>query len=256
MAIHPTAIIERGAQVPDSVEIGPYAYIGPHVTLGEKTVVDHHASVEGVTFLGEGNRIFPYACIGGLTQDLKYKGNSVGLKIGNRNIFREYVTVHSSTDSGKFTEIGDDNAFLAYSHIAHDCNVGNHVIMSSLAALGGYVTVGNYVNIGWNAGIHQFCRVGDYAMLAASSKTVMDVLPFMIVDGSPSRTRAFNKVNLERQGFEKAEIEAAKNVFRLLFFSKTPRKDAVEYICSIEHTCSKIYSVVLKAVEASVRGFC
>ena len=256
MKIHSLAVVEPGAQLADSVEIGPFAYIGSEVTLGENTVVLHHASIDGWTVIGEDNTIYPYAAIGGRTQDLKYSGGRAGLVIGNRNIFREYVTVHGGTDEGTFTKIGDDNALLAYAHVAHDCTVKNHVIMSSLSALAGYVTVDDYANIAWNSGVHQFCHIGKYAMLAASSKTVMDVLPFMIAEGQPAETRAFNKINLERHGFSKEQIETVKNIFRILFHSKGNRSESLKALEQNRETCPEIYDIVIRALQEATRGFC
>ncbi|MDR3317794.1 MAG: acyl-ACP--UDP-N-acetylglucosamine O-acyltransferase [Puniceicoccales bacterium] len=256
MNIHPTAIIESGAQLAEDVSIGAFVYIGKDVIMGPGNNVWHHASVEGHTSLGENNIIFPYAFLGGQTQDLKYRGDHVGLKIGNNNIFREYMTIHSGTKEGSATDIGNNNAFLSYSHVAHDCRVGDHVIMSSLSALAGYVTLGNYVNIAWNAGVHQFCKVGDYAMLGASSKALMDILPFMLAEGQPARTRYFNKVNLERNQFSEAGIEHVKNIYRILFHSSNNRSEALEILKEKQVEAPKIYIQVIQAIESSRRGFC
>ena len=168
--IHPTAIIEKGAQIADGVEIGAYAYIGSQVKIGAGSCVFHHATVDGFTTLGERNQIFPYAFIGGKTHDLKYKGGLPGLVIGDDNVFREYSTAHMATSDGTFTIVGNRNNILAYSHIAHDCVVGDNIVMSSHAALGGHVKVEDHAVIGWGSGVHQFCRIGAYAMLSASSK--------------------------------------------------------------------------------------
>ena len=215
--VHPTAIVESGAELGEDVEVGPYAYIGPRVQLGDRTVVWHHATVEGLTVMGVENRIFPYAYIGAQTHDLKFMGGMPGLKIGNRNTLREYVTVHAATGNGDFTVLGDDNVVLAYSHVAHDCVVGNHVVMSSHAAFGGHVVTGDHVNVGWGVGVHQFCRLGNHAMISACSKVVQDVLPFMLVDGVPAEHRSVNKVGLERNGFSSGEIEQARSLFKILF---------------------------------------
>ena len=146
--IHPTAIIEAGARLGEGVEVGAYAYVGPRVELGAGTRLHHHASVEGNTVLGAGCEVFPFACIGGKTQDLKHAGGNPGLRIGDRNVFREYVTVHEATKDGEFTVIGSDNNFLAYGHIAHDCVVGNHTIFANNAQLAGHVHVGDWAILG------------------------------------------------------------------------------------------------------------
>ncbi|MDR1906789.1 MAG: acyl-ACP--UDP-N-acetylglucosamine O-acyltransferase [Puniceicoccales bacterium] len=255
MNIHPTAIIESGAQIAADVTIGAFAYIGKNVVIGPGNRIQHHASVDGHTTLGESNTIFPYACLGGQTQDLKYTGDRTGLSIGDHNIFREYTTIHTATKEGSVTKIGHHNAFLAYTHVAHDCTVGDHIIMSSLAALAGYVTLGNYVNIAWNSGVHQFCKVGDYAMLAASSKVIMDVLPFMLAEGQPAKTRYFNKVNLQRHQFSPEDIEHVKNIYRILFHSKYNHSEALEQLKQYRQI-SDVYEVVIRAIESSQRGFC
>ena len=165
--IHPSAIVEKGAELDSDVEVGAYAYIGGSAKIGSGTVVAHHATVDGNTVLGKCNQIFPYAFIGGKTHDLKFKGGNPGLRIGDNNVFREYTTAHCSTADKNFTIIGNNNNILAYSHIAHDCIVGDYIVMSSHSALGGHVIVENHAVIGWGSGAHQFCRIGAYAMLSA-----------------------------------------------------------------------------------------
>ncbi|MDR0590751.1 MAG: acyl-ACP--UDP-N-acetylglucosamine O-acyltransferase [Puniceicoccales bacterium] len=256
MNIHPAAIVEGGAQIAENVIIGAFVYVGKDVAIGPGTVIQHHASVEGHTILGENNQIYPYAFLGGQTQDLKYGGGQTGLRIGDGNIFREYVTVHGGTQEGSVTTIGSHNAFLAHSHVAHDCTVGSHVIMSSLSALAGYVTLGDYANIAWNAGVHQFCRIGDYAMVAASSKALMDVLPFMLAEGRPARTRYFNKINLERNQFSGAAIEHVKNIYRVLFHSKARRSEVLGLLRQREREAPEIYGKIIFAIENARRGFC
>ncbi|MDR2200959.1 MAG: acyl-ACP--UDP-N-acetylglucosamine O-acyltransferase [Puniceicoccales bacterium] len=256
MNIHPTAVIEKGASLMEGVRVGAHAYIGGSVSIGEGTIIQHHASVEGKTVLGKNNNVFPYALLGGQTQDLKYEGDQVGLVIGDHNIFREYMSVHCGTREGSVTKIGHHNAFLAYSHVAHDCDVGNHVIMSSLSALAGYVEVGDYANIAWNSGVHQFCRIGKYAMVAASSKVLMDVLPFMLVEGQPARTRTFNKINLERNQFSVEEIERVKDIYRILFHSKENRSQALLRLKALGDEAPHIYGSVIAFIEKSQRGFC
>ncbi|MDR1590498.1 MAG: acyl-ACP--UDP-N-acetylglucosamine O-acyltransferase [Puniceicoccales bacterium] len=255
MNIHSTAIIENGAQIAEGVTIGALAFIGGNVTIGSGTVIQHHASIGGHTVLGENNVVFPYACLGGQTQDLKYIGDLTGLEIGHHNIFREYVTIHSGTKEGSVTRIGHHNAFLAYSHVAHDCTLGNHIIMSSLAALAGYVRIGDYANIAWNSGVHQFCLIGDYAMLAGCSKAVMDILPFMLAEGQPAKTRYFNKINLQRHQFSQTDIDHVKNIHRILFHSKCNHSEALGQLKRYRQI-SNVYETVICAIESSQRGFC
>lgn len=226
--IHPTAIIEDGAKIADDVTIGAYAYIGAEVSIGAGTILEHHATVDGFTTMGEDNQISPYAFIGGKTHDLKYTGGKPGLKIGSRNVFREYSTVHLATNDAEFTVLGDDNVILAYSHVAHDCIIGNHLVMSSHAALGGHVLVGNHCNIGWGVGLHQFCRIGDHAMAGACSKVVQDIPPYMIADGNPAEVRTINKVGLERNGFTSEDIELVRSIYKTLYREGLNRSQARE----------------------------
>lgn len=215
--IHPTAIIEPGAELGEDVQVGAYAYVGARAVIGARTVLHHHANVEGRTTIGRECEIFPFTCIGTKTHDLKYQGGEPGLRIGDRNVFREYVSVHGATNANEFTLMGNDNVILAYGHVAHDCIVGNHLVMSAQAALAGHVRVEDHVNIGWGAGVHQFCRIGAHAMLSAMSKIVQDVPPYIIADGNPAIARSINKVGLERTGFTPAQMEAVKQSFRILY---------------------------------------
>ena len=230
--VHPTAILEDGVQIGPNVTIGPYAYIGAEVVFGEGCVVHHHATVEGYVILGRNNQIYPYALIGGKTHDLKYKGGRPGLRIGDNNEFREYSTVHPATDDGNFTILGNDNHILAYSHIAHDCILGNDIVMSGHNALAGHVPVGDHAVIAWGCGVHQFCRIGAYAMLGAMSRSVKDVPPYMITEGEPAEVRAVNKVGLERRGFSPGVIQRIGRLFRILYRDGLNRSQALEKIRS------------------------
>ena len=252
--IHPTAIIEPGAQIGADVVIGAYAYVGAKVALGDGTVLHHHANVEGRTTVGKNCEVFPFTCIGTKTHDLKFTGGEPGLLIGDRNVFREYVSIHGATKADEFTRIGDDNVFLAYSHVAHDCVVGNHLVMSAQSALAGHVVVEDHVNIGWGSGVHQFCRLGAFAMISAMSKVVQDVPPYLIVDGNAAIARAINKVGLERNGFTPEQVERAKNLFRLFYRAGLNRTQAVEAIRAHEHVNTGEYQHFLSFVGDSERG--
>ena len=225
--IHPTAIVEEGAVLDSSVEVGAYAFLGPEVEIGPGTVIAHHATVEGRTRLGRENHVYPYAFLGGRTHDLKHRGGTPGLRVGDGNTFREYTTVHCATDDGEWTRIGNGNTVLAYSHIAHDCQVGDHLIMSSHAALGGHVLVGDHANIGWGSGVHQFCRIGAYAMVGAATKLVRDLPPFFLADGNPAEIKTINRVGLERAGFSPEAIRAIHHAYRLLHREGLTRKEAI-----------------------------
>jgi UDP-N-acetylglucosamine acyltransferase len=214
--IHPTAIIHPKARVGAGCKIGPYCVIGEHVSLGENCFLHSHVVIDGHTTLGRDNEIYPFCSIGLQTQDLKWKGGITRTEIGDNNSFREYITVHSATNDGDATRIGSHNHFLAYAHIAHDCVVGNHVIMSNNATLGGHVIVEDHAVISLSA-VHQFCRIGKFAMVGGWSKVVQDVPPFMIVDGNPAGTRTINKVGMERHGISAEAQNALKQAYKILF---------------------------------------
>ena len=252
--IHPTAIIEPGALLGSDVEIGAYAFVGAEVRIGDRTRLHHHASVEGDTHLGVACEVFPYACVGGKSQDLKFKGGRPGLRAGDRNVFREYVTAHSATFDGDLTRIGSDNTFLACSHIAHDCVLGNHIIMSNGAVLAGHVSVDDHVVIGGYGGLHQFCRAGAYAMIAAYSKVVQDAPPYCIVDGNPGVVRAINKVGLERQGFVPEQLDRIKQLYRTLYRDGLNRAQALEKLDAHPAAASEEFQRMISFAKRSERG--
>jgi UDP-N-acetylglucosamine acyltransferase len=214
--IHPSAIIHPQAQIGANCQIGPYCVIGEHVTLGDNCRLHSHVVIDGHTRLGQDNEIFPFAAIGLKTQDLKWKGGVTRTEIGDHNTFREYVTIHSATSDGNATVVGSHNHVLAYSHIAHDCRLGSHIIMSNAATLAGHVIVEDHAIISISA-VHQFCRIGKFAMIGGCSKVVQDVPPFMIADGNPAETRTINKVGLERNGFSEEAQAALKQAYKILF---------------------------------------
>ena len=252
--IHPTAIVEPEVRLGADVVVGAFAYLGGTSVIGDGTVVHHHATVEGNTVLGRQCEVFPYAAVGTKTHDLKFRGGSPGLRVGDRNVFREYVTVHAATKDGEFTVLGNDNVILAYSHIAHDCIIGNHLVMSSQAALAGHVVIEDHVNIGWGAGVHQFCHVGAHAMLGALSKVVQDVPPFLIADGNPAVIRSINKVGLERSGFTPEQVERIKQIHRALFREGLNRGQALEKLQKHPQAASEEFQCVLSFAAASERG--
>ena len=214
--IHPTAIIHPGAQIGADCEIGPYCVIGQHVVLGDRCRLLSHVVIDGHTRLGQENEVFPFASIGLKTQDLKWKGGVTRTEIGDHNTFREYVTIHSATGDGETTTIGSHNHILAYSHIAHNVRLGNHVIMSNVATLAGHVIVEDHAVVGGLAAIHQFCRIGTLSMIAGCAKVVQDVPPYMIVDGNPAETRATNKVGMARHGVADEAQAALRHAYKIL----------------------------------------
>ena len=252
--IHPTAIIETGAELGVEVEIGAYAYVGPQVVLGSGSRLHHHASVEGNTVLGECCEVFPYACIGGKTQDLKFSGGNSGLRIGARNVFREYVTVHCATKDGDLTRLGVGNVLLAACHVAHDCVLGDNIVMSNGAVLAGHVVVEDNAVIGGYGGIHQFCRVGRYAMLSATAKLVHDLPPYFIADGTPAEVRAINRIGLERNGFTPAQLDRVKQVHRILYREGLNRSQALEKLQSHAQAGTAEFRRMLDFARSSERG--
>ncbi len=252
--IHPTAIIEPGAELGEEVVVGAYAYVGGKSVIGAGTVLHHHANVEGRTTIGSHCEIFPFACVGTKTHDLKYTGGEPGLVVGDRNVFREYVSVHGATNEADYTRMGHDNVMLAYSHIAHDCIVGNHLVMSAQSALAGHVIVEDHVNIGWGSGVHQFCRVGAHVMLGGMSKIVQDVPPFIIADGNAAIARSINKVGLERHGFTLDRVDAIKQAFRIFYRSGYNRTQAFEHMRQHKLAAMPDFQHFLNFVTKSERG--
>jgi UDP-N-acetylglucosamine acyltransferase len=228
--IHPTAAIDPAAEIGADCEIGPYCVIGAGVRLGDGCRLEHHVSLHGPAQFGNGNRFFPFACLGQQTQDLKYVGEPTHLVVGDGNSFREFVTVHRGTAPGSSTRVGSGGNFLAYTHIAHDCTVGDHVIFSNNGTLAGHVEVGDHAIIGGLTAVHQFCRIGRHAMTGGCSKIVQDVPPYMIADGNPAKVRSYNKVGLERHGFSEAAHRHVKEAYRLIYRSSLNLQQAVEQI--------------------------
>jgi UDP-N-acetylglucosamine acyltransferase len=215
--IHPTAVIHPKAQIGSGCEVGPYCVIGEHVTLGDNCRLHSHVVIDGHTKLGRGNEIFPFAALGMKTQDLKYKGGAPRLEIGDNNVFREGVTVHYATNDNEATVIGSNNLLLIHAHVAHDCILGNGIIMSGFAGLAGHVIVEDNVILAGYVAVHQFCRIGRHAMIGGCCKVRQDIAPFMLADGEPAKPVMINKVGLERHGFTEAGINALKQAHRIIF---------------------------------------
>lgn len=214
---HPTAIVHPKAQLAEGVRIGPYAVIGENVSLGRDTVVEASSVIDGYTTIGERNRIFPFASIGLQPQDLKFKGERSTLEVGDDNVFREFVTVHRGTEpGGGRTVIGSSNLFMAYTHIAHDCIVGNFIIFGNAATLGGHVIVEDHAALGGYTGVHQFCRVGAYSFIGGHSAVTMDVLPFSLTVGNRARLYGVNTIGLHRRNFSRERIVEIRRAFRVL----------------------------------------
>ncbi len=251
--IHPTAVVETGAQLGEGVVLGAYAYVGPHVVLGDRTVLHHHACVEGHTTLGRECEIFPFTCIGTKTQDLKHRGGAPRVRIGDRNVFREYVSIHTGTNEGE-TVLGNNNLLLAYCHVAHDCILGSHIIASNSVGLAGHVVVEDHVVLGAKSGVHQFCRIGAFAMLGAMSKLVQDIPPYLIADGNPAIARSLNKVGLERAGFTPAQMDAVKAAHRIFYRSGLNASQALEQMAAAPQASAPEFVAFLDFVKKSERG--
>jgi len=252
--IDPSARIDPEARLGENVEVGAYAFVGAGVMLGDGTRLHHHASVEGNTQLGRDCEVFPFASIGARTQDLKFKGGSPGLRVGDRNIFREYVSVHCATKDGDFTVLGDDNAILASSHVAHDCVLGSHIVLSNGVQLAGHVVLEDHVVIGGYGGVHQFCRLGAHAMLAACAKLVHDLPPYLIADGTPATIRAVNKVGLERRGLSPEAVGRIREIHKILYRRKLNRSQALEQLAAHPDAATPEYAQVIAFARASKRG--
>jgi len=233
VTIHPTAIVDAKAQLDSDVDVGPYAIIGPDVKIGEGTVVQAHAYVSGYTTIGKRCEIFPFACVGMKSQDLKYKaGDITYVEVGDETVLREFSTLHLGTKPGEVTRVGSRCLIMAYCHIAHGCSVGNDVIMSNLATLAGEVTIEDFAIIGGMAGIHQFCRIGTHAMIGGATKIRQDCPPFMVVDiaGSEIRVLGPNIVGLQRRGFSAEVRSALKEAYKLIYREGLNRTQALERI--------------------------
>lgn len=215
--IHPSAVLHPKAQIGADCEIGPYCVIGEDVVLGDRCKLHSHVVIDGRTELGPGNEIFPFACIGLQTQDLKWKGGVTRTRIGSDNTFREYVTIHSATGEGETTMVGSNNHILAYCHLAHNVQVGNGIIMSNVGTLAGHVTVEDNAVIGGLSAVHQFCRIGKMSIIGGCSKVVQDVPPFMLANGNPAETRTVNKVGMERNGVGDEVQAAMRLAYKILF---------------------------------------
>ena len=216
--IHPTSIIHNSSEIEDNVIIGPYSIIGPNVKINKNTKIHSHVIIVGNTTIGFNNEIYPFSVIGSDPQHLKYNGELTELIIGNHNIFRENVTIHPGTNVGtKKTIIGNNGFFMVGSHVAHDCIVGNNVVFVNNAVIGGHVEISDYVYLGGQSAIHQFCRIGKHAIIGAGTTIDGDVIPFTSVVGSRGYLSGLNLVGLKRRSFKKEEIKTLRNVYRLLF---------------------------------------
>ncbi len=252
--IHPTAIVEEGARVAEDAIVGPYSIIGPQVTIGPRTVVDHHVSISGRTTIGAGNRIFPFASVGSIPQDLKYRGEDSTLVIGDQNTIREFVTLNLGTaGGGGTTVIGNGNLLMAYVHVAHDCRIGNDVVMANCATLAGHIEIHDYSTIGGLTAVHQFVRIGKYAMAGGASAVTMDIPPFMTASGNRAELHGINVIGLKRRGFTDDEIGKLKQAYRIIFRSGLIVREALTKV-EEEVTGSPAVAHLVAFIRSSERG--
>jgi UDP-N-acetylglucosamine acyltransferase len=254
LSIHPTAVVAPEAKIAEGCSIGPYAQIGPHVTLGEDIEIGAFVVVDGWTQIGRGCEIFTHAVLGTPPQHLGYKGEETLLEIGQYTMVREFVTINRGTiEGGGRTSVGDHNFLMAYSHVGHDCRLGSHIIMANGASLAGHVEIEDYVNLGAMAGIHQFVRIGCYAMVGAYSGVGKDVPPYVMVSGIRPKPYGLNLVGLKRHNFSSGTLQALKEAFRLLYSSHLNTSQALEEITTKIESTTEIRHLV-EFIQASKRG--
>lgn len=254
-AVHPTAILDPSVELDEGVRIGPYCVIGPKVRIGRDTVLDAHVHIGGFTTMGERNRLFPYASVGAEPQDLKFSGEECWLEIGDDNQIREFCTFNRGTAvGGGTTRIGSHGLFMAYAHIAHDCVVGDRVVLTNNGTLGGHVEVQDWAVVGAFSSVHQFCRVGKHAYIGGYSVITQDVLPFGITVGEKPVCRGLNRIGLERRGFDKESLRHLEQAFRKLLRSKMNTAQALEAIAAADEAGHEEVQFLVDFVKSSERG--
>jgi UDP-N-acetylglucosamine acyltransferase len=252
--IHETAIVAAGARLGEGVHVGPFSTVGREVQLGNGVRLESHVVIHGKTAIGTGTHIFPFASIGLQPQDLKYAGEPTATEIGERNQIREFVTIHRGTSGGGgTTKIGDDNLFMAQAHVAHDCQLGNEIIMANGATLAGHVRIEDRANIGAYSGVHQFCRVGLEAFVGGYSVVVKDAPPFATIQGNHAKCYGLNTVGMKRRGYSKEAIQNLNHAFHLLLSAKLNTTQALERI-STEIEGSAEVDILVEFIKSSKRG--
>jgi UDP-N-acetylglucosamine acyltransferase len=255
MPIHPTAILDPGTRIADSADVGPYCIVGADVEIGARTRFMAHVYVEGPASVGEDNVFFPYSTVGVAPQDLKYRGERAETRIGHRNKIREFVTIHRGTQGGGLvTSIGSDNLLMAYTHVAHDVRIGDHVIIGNSVGLAGHVTVEDWVDISPYSGVHQFCRIGRHAFIGPYSVVKQDVMPYSLTSHKPElAVFGANAIGLERRGVDTPAVEALQTAFRLLTRSNLNTSQAIERIQAEVPPCAEVEELI-EFIRASARG--
>jgi len=252
--IHPQAIVEPSAQVGENVTIGPWSYIGEGVIIGDNCEINSHVVIKGPTSIGKGNRFFQFASIGEECQDLKYDGEPTELVIGDNNTFRESCTIHRGTiQDNSLTQIGSNNLFMAYTHVAHDCIVGDNCIMANNASIAGHVHLGDNVIIGGMSGIHQFCHIGPHSFIAANALVLKDVPAFVMASGHPAKPFGLNSEGLKRRGFEKETIANIKRAYKQVYRKGLTVSEALESVEELAKQTPEV-NVFTDIVKNSTRG--
>lgn len=248
------AVVASRAQLGADVTVGPFAVIGPEVIIGARTTVGAHAVIEGPTRIGEDNQIFPFAAIGGAPQDKKYKGEPTQLTIGARNVFREFCTMNRGTASGRgLTSIGSDGLFMAYSHVAHDCDIGDKVILANCATMGGHVQIGDWVQLGGLSAIHQFCKIGAHAFVAGGAVLTRDLPPYVMIAGNPAKPSSINSEGLKRRGYSPEQIRNLRTAYRILYRSELKLADAIVRLTELARDNAEVQPL-LAFIDASTRS--
>ena len=254
--IHATAIVPKGVQLGTGVSVGPYCVLGESVVLGENVTLHAHVAVAGRTHIGAGTVIFPFASIGHPPQDLKYSGETSELIIGASNVIREHVTMNPGTaGGGMVTRIGDNGLFMAGAHVAHDCQVGNHVILANHATLAGHVSVGDYAILGGLSAVQQFARIGQHAMIGGMSGVVDDVIPYGSVLGNRAHLGGLNVIGLKRRGFSRDQIHGLRNAYRMLFAAEGTLQERLEDVASLYSEHKEVMEIV-DFIRATSRSIC
>src|SRR5512142_565194 len=255
MPVHPAAIVDPGARIAETAEIGPFCVIGAEVEIGARTRLMANLYLEGPTWIGEDNLFFPYSTVGVASQDLKYRGERAETRIGDRNRIREFVTIHRGTQGGGLlTSIGSDNLLMTYSHVAHDVRIGDHVILGNSGGLAGHVTIEDWADVSPFSGVHQFCRIGRHAFIGPYTVVKQDVLPYSLTSAKPEASIfGANSIGLERRGFDKDVVESLQTAFRLLTRSQLNTSQAIDRIRAEVQPCPEI-DELLEFIRSSDRG--
>ncbi|HMQ03094.1 MAG TPA: acyl-ACP--UDP-N-acetylglucosamine O-acyltransferase [Pyrinomonadaceae bacterium] len=252
--IHESALVSTSAKLGSDCRIGPFCVVGKDVSLGNRVVLESHVVVDGTTTVGDETRIFPFVSIGLAPQDLKYAGEPTSTEIGKRNQIREFVTIHRGTvGGGGVTRIGDDNLLMAQAHVAHDCTIGNNVIMANAATLAGHVEIADRANVGAYSGVHQFCRVGLEAFIGGYSVVVKDAPPFAIIQGNHAKCYGLNRIGMRRRGYPATTIRKLGHAFHLLLSSKLNTTQALEKIAEEISDCQEV-ELLIEFIKTSKRG--